>query len=121
MRAATPFTLNSVSAAAATGALDDERHFEESVAHIRRWRERYRHECRFPVAPSDANFVMVDVSPWSGNEMTGELATRGVLVRSCTSFSGLPDHYIRVSIGEDWENEQFLKEINSLRSPGGPH
>jgi histidinol-phosphate aminotransferase len=121
MRAATPFTLNSVSAAAATGALDDERHFEESVAHIRRWRERYRRECRFPVAPSDANFVMVDVSPMSGNGMTEELATRGVLVRSCTRFTGLPDHYIRVSIGEDWENEQFLKEINSLCSPGGPH
>jgi histidinol-phosphate aminotransferase len=120
MRAATPFTLNSVSAAAATGALDDERHFEESVAHIRRWRDRYQRECRFPVAPSDANFVMVNIDPWTGNSATEVLATRGVLVRSCTSFDGLPDHYIRVSIGEDWENEQFIREINTLHAMGGP-
>ena len=25
-----------------------------------------------------------------------------------------PEHYIRVSIGEDWENERFLQVINSL-------
>jgi histidinol-phosphate aminotransferase len=43
-----------------------------------------------------------------------ELARKGVIVRSCRSFTGLEDHYIRVSIGEDWENERFLKEINSL-------
>lgn len=113
-RAATPFTLNSVSAAAATGALEDDRHQEKAVAHVRRWRERYRTECRFPVAPSDANFVMVDVAPGTGNGMAEELAARGVLVRSCTSFKGLPDNFIRVSIGEDWENERFIEEINRI-------
>ncbi|MGA8378629.1 MAG: histidinol-phosphate aminotransferase, partial [Methanoregula sp.] len=37
-----------------------------------------------------------------------------VLVRSCRSFTGLDDHYIRVSIGEDWENERFVRELNAL-------
>jgi len=46
--------------------------------------------------------------------MVEELARHGVVVRSCRSFTGLPDHYIRVSIGDDWENERFLKEINTL-------
>jgi histidinol-phosphate aminotransferase len=116
LRAATPFPLNSVSAAAAAGALEDDRHQEETVAHVRRWRKRYRTVCRFPVVPSDANFVMVDVAPRSGNEMAEELAARGVLVRSCTSFKGLADHYIRVSIGEEWENERFLVEINHIHA-----
>ncbi len=26
----------------------------------------------------------------------------------------LTDHYIRVSVGEDWENELFVQEINTL-------
>jgi histidinol-phosphate aminotransferase len=46
--------------------------------------------------------------------MVEELTRHGVLVRSCRSFAGLPDHYIRVSIGDDWENERFLQVINSL-------
>jgi histidinol-phosphate aminotransferase len=46
--------------------------------------------------------------------MVGELARQGVVVRSCRSFAGLDDHYIRVSIGEDWENERFVQVINAL-------
>ena len=42
------------------------------------------------------------------------LAARGVVVRSCRSFLDLEDHCIRVSIGEDWENERFISEINKL-------
>jgi histidinol-phosphate aminotransferase len=114
MRAATPFTLNSVSSAAAAGALMDSDHVKETVIQVRKWREQYRNECKYPVFPSGANFVMVDVAPRTGDEMVELLACRGVIVRSCSSFRGLPDHYIRVSVGEDWENERFLEEINRI-------
>ena len=69
---------------------------------------------KFPVLPSDANFVMVDVAPHASDEVVESLARKGVVVRSCRSFLGLDDHYIRVSVGEDWENERFIQEINSL-------
>jgi histidinol-phosphate aminotransferase len=57
---------------------------------------------------------MVDVSPYTGDQMVENLARHGVIVRSCRSFGGLPDHYIRVSIGEDWENDLFIEAINSV-------
>jgi len=113
-RASTPFTVNSVSAAAAAAALPDKDHAERYIAQVRRWREKFTEEVKFPVLPSDANFVMVDVRPHTGDRMAEELARQGVVVRSCRSFTGLPDHYIRVSVGEDWENERFLTVINSL-------
>jgi histidinol-phosphate aminotransferase len=69
---------------------------------------------KFPVLPSEANFMMVDISPYTSDEIVEKLAGRGVIVRSCRSFAGLPDRYIRVSIGEDWENERFVREINRL-------
>jgi histidinol-phosphate aminotransferase len=69
---------------------------------------------KFPVLPSDANFVMVDIAPYASDEMVEKLARHGVIVRSCRSFLGLSDHYIRVSIGEDWENELFIREINAV-------
>jgi histidinol-phosphate aminotransferase len=57
---------------------------------------------------------MIDVAPHTGDEATESLAAKGVLARSCTSFPGLGDHYIRVSIGEDWENIRFLEAIKTL-------
>jgi histidinol-phosphate aminotransferase len=91
---------------------------EAYVRHVRLWRERLTRECGFPVAPSGANYIMADVSPWTGDAMVRELASRGIIVRSCASFPGLPDHFIRVSIGAEWENELFLKEIRSIREAG---
>jgi len=117
-RASTPFTLNSISAQAAIGALEDREGMESYVRHVLWWRERFSRECGFPVTPSGANFIMADVSPWTGDAMAGELASRGILVRSCASFPGLPDHFIRVSIGADWENEIFLQEIRGIKSAG---
>jgi histidinol-phosphate aminotransferase len=114
LRAGTPFTLNSVSCAAAAAALADTERAAQYIAQVKLWRKRYREEVKYPVLPSDANFVMVNVAPRTGDEMVEQLARRGVIVRSCRSFAGLPDHYIRVSVGDDWENELFKREINSL-------
>ena len=113
-RAGTPFTVNSVSMAAAAAALSDNDHATRYIAHVRRWRKRFMDEIRYPVMPSDANFVMVDVAPHTSDEMVEELARKGVVVRSCRSFTGLEDHYIRANVGEDWENEQFIAGINSV-------
>jgi len=112
-RAATPFALNSVSAAAAAVALTEEERVRETREHVLRWRRRFIEE--IPGAhPSDANFVMIDVAPRTADEAVEYLAARGVLVRSCTSFPGLGDHYIRVSIGDDLENALFLEAIRDL-------
>jgi histidinol-phosphate aminotransferase len=113
-RAGTPFTVNSVSAAAAAEALGDGGHAERFITHVREWRKRFTGEVKYPVLPSAANFVMIDVAPHTSDSMVEELARQGVVVRSCRSFAGLEDHYIRVSIGETWENEQFIRVINSL-------
>jgi histidinol-phosphate aminotransferase len=113
-RAATPFSVNTVALAAAGAALADQGHIDQTVAHVRRWRERFLAEIDRPVSPSDANFVLVDVAPMTGDEATARLAKKGVIVRSCRSFSGLADHYIRVSVGSEPENELFLKEIKRL-------
>ncbi|AGB01764.1 histidinol-phosphate transaminase [Methanoregula formicica] len=113
-RAGTPFAVNAVSMAAAAAALSDRERAERYIAQVKRWRKRFMDEVKYPVMPSDANFVMIDVSPHKSDEIVEELARKGVVVRSCRSFTGLEDHYIRASIGADWENELFLEVINSL-------
>lgn len=114
-QAATPFAVNCVALAAAEAALADQAHIDEVVAHVRRWRERFMAEIPFPVAPSEANFVLIDVAPMRGDEAMERLAEGGVVVRSCRSFPGLEDRYIRVSVGADWENELFLEKVRDLQ------
>ena len=113
-KASTPFALNIVSAAAATGALSDREYIEHTICHVREWRNRFIKEISKPVLASGANFVMIDVSPLTGDEASDLLAMNGVLVRSCRSFPGLDDHYIRVSIGEEWENNRLLEVLPKL-------
>lgn len=114
-KAATPFSgISSVSAAAAVAALADREHRERTLAHVLEWRKRVRSAVKFPVLQSEANFLMIDVAPHSADQVVAILADRGVLVRSCRSFPGLGDHFIRVSIGDAWENKRFIEEINRI-------
>jgi histidinol-phosphate aminotransferase len=113
-RAQTPFAVSTVAAAAAEAALGESEWSDAYRDHVRTWRERFSREVGHRVYPSDANFVLVDIAPHRSDEVTAALASRGVVVRSCRSFPDLEDHYIRVSIGEDWENERFISEINRL-------
>ncbi|WP_048148562.1 histidinol-phosphate transaminase [Methanolacinia paynteri] len=113
-RAQTPFVLNTVSMAAAAAALRNDLYTARYLSTVREWRERFINESPYPTSGGGANFVMFDVSPYKGDEVVEMLARKGVIIRSCASFPGLGDHYIRVSIGEPWENEIFLKELNSL-------
>jgi histidinol-phosphate aminotransferase len=114
LRAATPHTLNAVSAAAAEGALADKKHVNSARNRIFKWRKELSQRLKLPVMPSDANFIMVDVAPLTSDEAVDRLARRGVLVRSCRSFRGLEDHFVRVSIGADWENEMCIDALNCL-------
>jgi histidinol-phosphate aminotransferase len=114
LRASTPHTLNSVSAGSAAIALMDQDHVTRAKERVRRWREQYTNRLKLSAHPTDANFVMVDVNPYTSDEAVEKLASMGVLVRSCRSFRGLPDHFVRVSIGDDWENEMCIEALNSL-------
>ena len=116
-RAATPFCgVSSISAAAAEAALSDDAHVERTRTHVLSWRKRLAAECPYPTAPSEANFLMVDVAPSSSDGAVAALARAGVLVRSCRSFPDLADHYLRVSVGADWENERFLNAVRAFSS-----
>ncbi|NLX48758.1 MAG: histidinol-phosphate transaminase [Methanospirillum sp.] len=116
-RAATPFSgLSSVSAAAAVAALGDSAHVERTRAHVLEWRARLEAGSPLPCAPSEANFLMVDVAPLGSDKAVTALARAGVLARSCRSFPDLADHYLRVSVGADWENERLLSALRALLS-----
>ncbi|MCL2460530.1 MAG: histidinol-phosphate transaminase [Euryarchaeota archaeon] len=113
-KAKTPFAVDVLALRAAVAALMDQEYKEQVHSHIMKWREQIIQKSPLPVTPSSSNFCLIDVSPKTGAEATLFFAERGVLVRSCDSFSGLEPHYIRASIGLDWECERLLEVLHLL-------
>ena len=58
------------------------------------------------MVPSDANFILFSGFKLSSNELWQKLLAAGVLIRDV----GLPG-YLRVTIGNDAENQSFLKAL----------
>ncbi|MDY6779106.1 MAG: histidinol-phosphate transaminase [Halobacteria archaeon] len=108
----TPFAVGTLSLHAASAALEDEEHLEKSVENARWGREYMRREIDARVFDSEANFVLVDVSPRTGTEVADALEERGFIVRDTTSF-GLPN-CVRVTVGTRRQTREVVKSLNDV-------
>jgi threonine-phosphate decarboxylase len=62
------------------------------------------------VLPSDTNFLLIK----SKIPLYGPLLNRGILVRDCSNFSGLNEHYIRIGLKTRGKNETLLRAISEV-------
>jgi len=112
---ATPFSVSSLASAAGIAALGDDAHLEQSVKLVRDGREVLM-ELPFKVYPSEANFVLVDVSPHRSGDVCDLLARKGIIVRDCSSFRGAGDALVRVSVGTPEQNERVVEAFSEFKS-----
>lgn len=70
------------------------------------------------VFPSKSNFMLIDVrkTGFTASELALELMKRGIIVRDCTSFKGLDEYWIRISICTLEEDKKFINIINEVLS-----
>jgi histidinol-phosphate aminotransferase len=111
-RVRAPFNVSSVGQAAALAAIDDREHVERSramnLSERRRVTERLAGMGLY-VAPSQANFVMVDLAR-PARPVYDALLRRGVIVRP---FGNLPS-CLRVTLGLPEEKARFLHELGAV-------
>ncbi len=111
-RVRAPFNVSAIAQAAALAALDDTEHVEKSRALNLRERERLTRELTrlgLSVAPSQANFVLVDVGR-PARAVYDALLRKGVIVRP---FGNLPTS-LRVTLGTERENQRFLDSLSDV-------
>ena len=108
-----PFEPSTVAQAAGIGALADKEFLHRSLELNARGIKCLTSGLRdlgFQVVPSDANFVMIVLSgAEQASQLTGELLTRGIIVRPLGSF-GLPN-CIRISTGTDEDNQLCIEAM----------
>jgi histidinol-phosphate aminotransferase len=108
-----PFNVGTLGQAAAQAALADDAHLDTSVDATVRDRGRLTADLEadgLRVAPSQANFVLVDVQR-PGRAVYEALLHEGVIVRAMPAPL---DSWVRVTIGRPEENERFLQSLRRV-------
>ncbi len=117
-RVRTPFNINRAAQAAAVAALGDQAHVKASIALVSAQRERVVAELTrlgFYVAASHANFVFFDCGR-PGSEMAQQLLRYGVIIKPWREPGY--EHWIRVSIGNEQDNQQFIDAMSAILTEG---
>lgn len=107
-----PFNVNQLALVAATAALQDSQYLQDSVqlnqAGMQQLTSAFE-TMGLDYIPSVGNFIAVNVG--NGNDIYEALLQKGVIVRPVTAYQ-MPQ-YVRVSIGTEAENVQFIQALKS--------
>ena len=114
------FSLTRLSYIAALTTLKDKEFIEESTKKGIESREYlYTELSKFKslkVFKSKSNYIFMDVrdTGMTAADFTRELMKKAVIVRDCTSFKGIDEYWIRLSIATLEDDEEFIKRLHTL-------
>jgi histidinol-phosphate aminotransferase len=114
------FSLTQPSHVAAVATLRDKKYIKESAELSIKSRELlYQRISEIPqlrTFESKANYLLIDIRNTGMNaaQLAQELLKKGIIVRDCSSFKGLDEYWIRVSVGTLEEDEKFIAVLKSI-------
>jgi histidinol-phosphate aminotransferase len=114
------FSLTKLSYIAAINTLRDKTYIDESIEKGIESREFLFSELSkfksLNVFKSYSNYLLLGIEKtgFKAFQLSKELLRNGIIVRDCTSFKGLDEYWIRVSIGTMEENKKFISIINDI-------
>lgn len=116
MKVMTPFSVDVLSIAASIAALNDGEHLKKTIETVKKGRVQLSKglESMCKVYPSEANFILIDVSPRKAKEVSEALLKKGIIVRDCTSFRGAGESLIRITVGTKEQNAMVIDALSSI-------
>ena len=116
------FSLTRLSFAAALNTFRDRDYIEKSIKKGIESRQYLYDEIskieKLDVFPSKSNFMLINVkrTGFTASQLALELMKKGIIVRDCTSFKGLDEYWIRISICTLEEDEKFINILKEVLS-----
>jgi threonine-phosphate decarboxylase len=112
-----PWNVNGLAQAAAVAALHDTKHLAKARALINKEHNflynKIQQTRSFTAHRSDSNYFMVNLHGRNSTRFRNTLLKKtGVLVRDCSTFTGMDSHHIRIAIRTHMENLQLLKALD---------
>ena len=115
-----PWSINSLAGYATLAAFKDTEFIENTKRIITKERMRLAEMLNkidgFHVFPSVTNFLLVKIldKKVTATILKEELAKEGLLIRDCSTFMGLDNHYFRVTVRSFKENSVLVKALKKL-------
>ncbi|AEH61246.1 aminotransferase class I and II [Methanosalsum zhilinae DSM 4017] len=83
--------------------------------------ERLSNVRGFKPLDSSVNYILVDIEDFlmDSSELSRRLASRGILIRDCSSFRELGNSYIRIAVRPREENEKLIQAIGDVLTGWG--
>ena len=111
-----PWSVNTLALAAGVAALEDVQHTMETLECIRQERremfERLDQYPHFTVYPSSANYLLVEIKGgMTARELKERLHPCRILIRDCSTFMGLTDHFFRIAVRSSRDNARLLENL----------
>ncbi len=114
-----PWNVNGLAQAAGVAALADKRHLPRARAIIKKER-KFLHDSiskleSFSPLKSDANYFLVNLQGRNSAQFRNALLKKtGVLVRDCSTFTGMGSQHVRVAVKAHRENLRLLKALEGF-------
>ncbi|MBE0521414.1 MAG: histidinol-phosphate transaminase [Candidatus Methanoperedenaceae archaeon] len=116
MKVMTPFSMDVLSCEAGIAALNDSEHLAKTIETVEKGRvlltDGLSPLCK--VYPSEANFILIDVSPKKASDVSELLLKQGIIVRDCTSFREAGESLIRITVGTGEQNRRVIEAMGSV-------
>jgi threonine-phosphate decarboxylase len=114
-----PWNVNGLAQIAGIAALADKKHLQKARAIVKKERKFLQESIgklkSFRALKSDANYFLVDLQGRNSIQFRNALlAKTGVLVRDCSTFTGMGSRYVRVAVKGHRENLQLLKALETF-------
>lgn len=110
-----PYNVNSMTAAAGIGSLQDQQYTNENCEKIIKTRQKTVGSLKklgFTVTDSSANFIFAKHNNLSGEDIYGKLRERGILVRHFNALR-IKD-YNRITVGDDSQMQAFVQALTDI-------
>lgn len=110
-----PYNVNSMTAAAGIGSLEDDEYIKENCENIKKNRQYLKQELEklnFTMTDSSANFIFAKHSSVSGKDIYLKLKENGVLVRHFDK-KRLKD-YVRITIGSKQQLDVLIDKLTEI-------
>ncbi|PCI18974.1 MAG: histidinol-phosphate transaminase [Piscirickettsiaceae bacterium] len=113
-----PYNINVLTQLTATFAFDHIKELDKQAESICKQRESLLRALgdveNITVFPSQANFILFSLLDKSAKNVFSKLKKAGILIKLMGNVEGLPTECLRVTVGTQEQNKQFLNALTSI-------
>lgn len=114
-----PWNVSNIAQAAGVAALKEKDYVKQSIDYIsghRNFLIEELNKLNIKTYTSYANYILFKIS--SQVDLKEELLKRGVLIRSCSNYKNLDNHYYRIAVKTKEENKLLIKCLQEIKEKG---